>query len=830
VTVGAVGFSGPTFVQIPGNGTATVFSFPFLITAATDLVVGFIAGGLYTQQTTGFSVTGVGIVSGGQVTFTTAPPAGTTVDIRSAIPETQPTNFANLGAYLPESTTNAVDRVTRLVTDLYRLVYLFGIHGPDQEGIPWTALPSALNRANLILGFDSNGLPIVVPQSGSSGVSSVEITASAPAIVLPASSAGVVTNFTTAVGQCELYSGVTNVTNQAVWSITTVNCTATVNTAANTPVASQPIGYYQFTALNGLEGSATISASYGGNVYQATVTIAAAAAGVQGPAGTQGPTGAPGSGTSAVYLALTNPAMAILAYANGTVASLAGANGQAIMYSGLVNVSESATWSVVATGCTGTVNTADNTPVAGQLIGYYQVTAMTATTATLAISATYQGSTFTQNFTLTQAQAGYQIVSTLPTTNLFVGRVVFLTTNNTLYTYNGTAWTNTVAASAITGQLTAAQIASITTAQLTGQITTTQISTGAITTPLLAAGAVNSAAIAAGTIVAANIATGAITSALISAGAITANNIAANTITGNQIAAGTITAAELAVSTLSSITANIGTVTAGLLQSASGSAALSLTNAYMEFNNGTNMVVRGIGFGANSNYLEWFGPTQSSASNFVACTDALAIYYLKTDGTYKFGTTQQLAASTKYTTSSGAGIYTVTVPSNKTLMTLELWADTGYGAHGNTSASGTEGGSGGSGGYCRSQYSCSSQAGATLTVTVQQGNSQPTPSTIVAGTFTGFTTMSAIGGVNGTVSTATVDGYGGAGGSASGGNVVNMAGNPGGGGNGVNLNNTGVGGPPVAGIYGAGNPGANGSFSNTTNNPGLAAVCVVTFS
>lgn len=91
------------------------------------------------------------------MTFVTAPATGTTVDLRSLIPETQPTNFANLGAYLPESTTNAVDRVTRNIADLYRLTYLFGIHGPDIESAPWPSVGTAAARANTYLGFGSSG-------------------------------------------------------------------------------------------------------------------------------------------------------------------------------------------------------------------------------------------------------------------------------------------------------------------------------------------------------------------------------------------------------------------------------------------------------------------------------------------------------------------------------------------------------------------------------------------------------------------------------------------------------------------------------------------------
>jgi len=161
MTVPAAGFSGPTFVQTPANGVATVYGFPFLITVSTDLIVCFVINGVYIQQLSGFTVAGFNNPNGGQITFAVAPPLTTYVDIRSVIPETQPTNFANLGAYYPEATTSAVDRCVRQITDLYRLCYQFGIHGPDTESTLWPALPSAAARANTGLVFDVNGLPSV---------------------------------------------------------------------------------------------------------------------------------------------------------------------------------------------------------------------------------------------------------------------------------------------------------------------------------------------------------------------------------------------------------------------------------------------------------------------------------------------------------------------------------------------------------------------------------------------------------------------------------------------------------------------------------------------
>lgn len=153
----------PTSVQIPGNGSATVFAAPMKCFQATDVVVGFISGVNYVLQTTGYTVTNVDVNGGFNVVFSIAPVTGTTVDIRTATPQTQTTEFANLGTYAPENTTECFDRVTREIQDLNRLTYQFGIHGPDTESALWPALPAANFRAGQYLGFDGNGLPTLTP-------------------------------------------------------------------------------------------------------------------------------------------------------------------------------------------------------------------------------------------------------------------------------------------------------------------------------------------------------------------------------------------------------------------------------------------------------------------------------------------------------------------------------------------------------------------------------------------------------------------------------------------------------------------------------------------
>lgn len=149
-----------TAVQSPGNGSATVFAAPMKIFAASDVIVGFVdSSGTYVQQNSGYSVSNIAINGGCTITFAVPPPLGITVDIRTLTSQTQGTEFANLGAYLPESTTDTCDRIVRMVQDLARRTYQYGIHGPDIESVPWPALPKPSDRAGGQLMFDPSGLP-----------------------------------------------------------------------------------------------------------------------------------------------------------------------------------------------------------------------------------------------------------------------------------------------------------------------------------------------------------------------------------------------------------------------------------------------------------------------------------------------------------------------------------------------------------------------------------------------------------------------------------------------------------------------------------------------
>ncbi|MGN6549767.1 MAG: host specificity factor TipJ family phage tail protein [Pararhizobium sp.] len=152
-----------------------------------------------------------------------------------------------------------------------------------------------------------------------------------------------------------------------------------------------------------------------------------------------------------------------------------------------------------------------------------------------------------QAVTLTKFASGLQpieLVSVLPATGNAEGRQVYNTADGKLYRYHAGAWTATVAAGDVAGQITA-----------------TQISDGAISTPKLAAGAVTADVLAANAVTAGKVMAGAIGTAALAAGAVTTGILAAGAVTAGKIASKTITTAQMIVTQTANCipNANFGT-------------------------------------------------------------------------------------------------------------------------------------------------------------------------------------------------------------------------------------------------------------------------------
>lgn len=101
----AINKSGP----YTGNGVTTVFPYGFRILDASHIQVVRTEDGMDTVLTTGFTVSGVGIGGGGNVTFAVAPTSGQKITLIRNAPFVQNTDLENQGAYFAETIEDALD-------------------------------------------------------------------------------------------------------------------------------------------------------------------------------------------------------------------------------------------------------------------------------------------------------------------------------------------------------------------------------------------------------------------------------------------------------------------------------------------------------------------------------------------------------------------------------------------------------------------------------------------------------------------------------------------------------------------------------------------------
>jgi len=155
-----------------------------------------------------------------------------------------------------------------------------------------------------------------------------------------------------------------------------------------------------------------------------------------------------------------------------------------------------------------------------------------------------------------------QVVSSLPA-SATEGDVAFLTTDNNIYRYTGSAWTKSISMSEVDDAGTLATLDAVSESVINaGAITATKISDGAIETAKLAAGAITAGKIAAGAVTANAITAGAITTVKLAAGAVTANEISSNAITTDKLSANAITAGKIQAGAISATELAADAVTA----------------------------------------------------------------------------------------------------------------------------------------------------------------------------------------------------------------------------------------------------------------------------
>ena len=199
------------YIIYNANGLTTVFSFEFYIINAGDIQISLNGEVI----TTGYSVSGVGNVGGGDVTFLTPPANGTVVMLERVVPTYRLTDYQDNGDLLADTVNKDFDRLWMAIqrsfiylglalrrpllggpfnAEGYRISDLADPINPHDAAtknyvdnvsliralrVPESyvdVLPAANQRANKLLAFNASGQPItVLPASGSASDVMIEL-------------------------------------------------------------------------------------------------------------------------------------------------------------------------------------------------------------------------------------------------------------------------------------------------------------------------------------------------------------------------------------------------------------------------------------------------------------------------------------------------------------------------------------------------------------------------------------------------------------------------------------------------------------------------------
>lgn len=144
------------FNEHVGNGVTTVFGFTFQVLAAADLVVS-IDG--VVQPSSAYTINGLGVLAGGDVTFVAAPANGAEILLSREIELARSTDYQNNGDLRSDTVDEDFNRLWQALQG-QGAVLGGALRAPYPEQIG--ELPEATSRADRLLGFNSLGQPIIV--------------------------------------------------------------------------------------------------------------------------------------------------------------------------------------------------------------------------------------------------------------------------------------------------------------------------------------------------------------------------------------------------------------------------------------------------------------------------------------------------------------------------------------------------------------------------------------------------------------------------------------------------------------------------------------------
>jgi hypothetical protein len=171
-------------ISYAGNGSETIFAFPYYFLAEADLVVVRRDDATGAETTlaldSDYTVTGAGMAAGGAVTTVTPPAAGETLTLRRVVSLTQSTDFVANDPLDAEVLERAVDRATMADQQLQEQAdRAIKLPVGDSTGLS-TVLPAAAIRASKNFGFNAAGEPIAVDPPVVSSTDLVVVANTAP--------------------------------------------------------------------------------------------------------------------------------------------------------------------------------------------------------------------------------------------------------------------------------------------------------------------------------------------------------------------------------------------------------------------------------------------------------------------------------------------------------------------------------------------------------------------------------------------------------------------------------------------------------------------------
>jgi len=151
-------------IQYAGDGTQTVFTYPFPI--FTDLDIQVYVDSARQTIATHYAVTGAGADSGGTITFVSPPAANTTITLVRDLVVKRESDFQESGEFRAKVINDELDKIIAMIQEIEDRIGR-GLFLSTTDTAASLTLPALASRANTHLAFDASGNPIAAADPGS---------------------------------------------------------------------------------------------------------------------------------------------------------------------------------------------------------------------------------------------------------------------------------------------------------------------------------------------------------------------------------------------------------------------------------------------------------------------------------------------------------------------------------------------------------------------------------------------------------------------------------------------------------------------------------------